>query len=169
MTTISELIRQIRMEPGCSVAPPGGVPEARPGHLIPDDVLEFYRAAGGASFFSDKDYAFHVLPPDQVRRANPVLVPGYEETGDISDAWYLIVGDGQGEYLTVDCHPTRLGRCYVSFHETHGLVGDTPIIAASFTELLGRLLDNRGEYPYWLRDDFERMGDAYDDETPGTA
>ena len=102
-------------------------------------------------------------PPEQVRPANQVL--GLDSgDGDISDAWCIIAdtGEGSSDYLTIDFDPARLGRCYDSFHETHGLVGDTPIIARSFGELLQRLLDNRGGYPYWLRDDFESMGDAYD-------
>ena len=161
--SLAEILQRIRGDKQCFVAPPTGLPLSAPGHVIPNDVLEFYRLAGGASLFERSDYPFFIVPPEQVRPANQVLQLDSGD-GDISDSWYVIAdtGDGSSDYLTIDCNPTRLGRCYDSFHETHALVGDTPIIARSFTELLERLLDNRGSRPYWLRDDFEGMGDAYD-------
>jgi hypothetical protein len=160
---LAEILRRLSAEDGCVIAPPTDIPLPASGHVVPNDVLEFYRLAGGASLFEGADYPFFIVPPDKVRPANRVLELD-SGGGDISDAWYIIAdtGDGSSDYLTIDFDPARLGRCYDSFHETHALVGDTPIIARSFTELLERLLDNHGRYPYWLRDDFEGMGDAYD-------
>ena len=130
---------------------------------MPDDVREFYRVAGGAVLFPGSNYDYSIVGPEEVCPANPVLGVDSED-GDISDAWYIIAVDSGGEHLTIDFDSARLGRCYDSFHETHGVTGSMPIVARSFTELLQRLLDNRGEYPYWLRDDFASMGDAYDAE-----
>ena len=158
---IDELLHRISSEAGCTISPPSGIPAVLPGHAIPDDVLAFYRVAGGASLFPGSDYEYNILPPGEVRPANAVMKIDSGE-GDISDAWYVIADDRGGDYLSIDFDPTRLGRCYDSFHETHGMVGDTPIIARSFSELLERLLENRGSYPYWLRDDFQPIGDAYD-------
>jgi hypothetical protein len=87
---------------------------------------------------------------------------GQRVEGDRSDSWYLLVHDGNGDYLTLNCSLERTGWCYDSFHETHGLVGQTPVIAHSFTELLARCYATRGGYPYWLRADFVSLGDAYD-------
>ena len=47
--------------------------------------------------------------------------------------------------------------------ETHGVAGSCPIIATSFTDLLTRLYENKGQRWYWLRPDFVSLGDAYDD------
>jgi hypothetical protein len=56
----------------------------------------------------------------------------------------------------------RNGRCYDSIHENHHLAGSCPIIARNFSELFERLLDNQGDYWYWLRDTFPGCGDVYD-------
>ena len=49
-----------------------------------------------------------------------------------------------------------------SFWDRHGVVGEQPIIANSFTELLEQLYQSKGDYFYWLQEDFENIGDAYD-------
>ena len=40
----------------------------------------------------------------------------------------------------------RKGQCYDSFHETHGMEGDSAIIATNFTELLLNLYKSKGQY-----------------------
>jgi hypothetical protein len=67
-----------------------------------------------------------------------------------------------GDYLTIDLNQERLGRCYDSFYDRHGIVGSYPTIAKSFTELLEQLFNNKGELLYWLNKDFPSLGDAYD-------
>lgn len=159
---LPDVLRRIAADDACKLLPPSGMPAVASEHRIPEDVLEFYRVAGGAALFSGSNYDYSIVGPKEVRPAN--LVMGLDSGGsDISDAWYIIATDGEGEYLTIDLDLARLGKCYDSFHEIHGVAGSMPIIARSFTELLQRLLDNRGEYPYWLRDDFAKLGDAYDD------
>lgn len=69
---------------------------------------------------------------------------------------------GAVEAISVDCSPQRLGLCYDSFWDRHGVVGDCAVLARSFTELLQRLFEARGGYWYWLRDDAPNYGDAYD-------
>ena len=46
--------------------------------------------------------------------------------------------------------------------EVHGLVGDSAVLAHSFTELLAQLIDARGQYVFWTDDRFVDKGDAYD-------
>ncbi len=82
---------------------------------------------------------------------------------DISWSWYIIADCGNGDYLTIDLSKERMGRCYDGFHETYGLVGETPIIAMSFTELLTGLYDGRMQPWFWLQPHFAPFGDA-DDE-----
>ena len=159
--TIDELLKTIAADAACRVHPPAGKPHVEPEHTLPLDVRRFYQQCGGVDLFPEDDYSQFVLPPHEVRLANPVLV-GERVPDDRSDSWYLITHDGNGDYLTLDCGAARNGWCYDSFHETHGLIGQTPIIARSFTELLTRCYANRGGYLYWLRDDFVSFGDAYD-------
>ena len=40
--------------------------------------------------------------------------------------------------------------------------GTCPIVASSFTDLIGRLLEAEGRDIYWYEPDFESLGDAYD-------
>lgn len=158
---IDELLATIAGDAACQVYPPGGEPRLDHESALPDDVRRFYQLCGGVALFSEREYPIFVLPPNEVARANPVIV-GQRVVGDRSDAWYLIAHDGNGDYLTLDCGPERVGRCYDSFHETHGLAGQTPIIARSLTELRTRCYEAGGGYPYWLRTDFVPLGDAYD-------
>ncbi len=158
--TIDEQLAVISADAACRVHAPRGEPRLEPEHTLPPDVRRFYQLCGGVDFFPDRDYPVYILPPDEVVPANPVLV-GRRITGDRSDSWYLLAHDGNGDYLTLDCGPERTGWCYDSLHETHALVGQTPVIARSLTELLSRCYANRGSYPYWLRADFISLGDAY--------
>ena len=110
-------------------------------------------------------YTYEILPPHRFHIANEVLCPSAwmeaEWQKDISSDWYLIASDAEGQYLTIDLHPQRLGRCYDSFIGHHAIKGFCPIIARSFSELLERLWLNKGNYPYWLDEAFS-LGDAYD-------
>ncbi|RUS09195.1 hypothetical protein EFW59_02324 [Bacillus subtilis] len=93
--------------------------------------------------------------------ANPIIVGELCEE-DISSEWYIVCTDGKGEYLTIDLNEERKGKCYDSFFDRHGIVGETQVIANSFTDLIQRLLENKGKHWYWLRDDHISLGDAYD-------
>ena len=158
---IEDQLAIIFADPDCRVREPAGEPRLHPEHMLPPDVRRFYQLCGGVDLFPNRDYSTLVLPPYEVVLANPVLV-GQRFEDDRSDSWYLLTHDGNGDYLTLDCGHERNGWCYDSFYETHGIVGQTPVIARSFTELLTRCYANQGEYPYWLRDDFVSLGDAYD-------
>ena len=47
--------------------------------------------------------------------------------------------------------------------DRHGVVGECSVIAISFTELVERLFRSKGKSLYWLDDNFEYIGDAYDE------
>lgn len=162
MTTLAELIAVIARTPGCRLLPPRGHPEVSPPHVLPPDMTEFYRLCGGMTLFEGASYPAFILEPEAVVPANPVIVGEVGEQ-DITASWYVIVSDGGGEYLTIDLDERRLGRCYDSFGDRHGVAGSCPIIATSFKNLLERLFWNKGQHWYWLADDFQPLGDAYDD------
>lgn len=85
-----------------------------------------------------------------------------EYVGDITLDCYTIVEDHNGDFIVVDLNRNRVGLCYDAFHETYGLVGNMPIIAQCFSELIELLIENKGESIYWLEKDFIAIGDAYD-------
>jgi antitoxin YokJ len=161
MQSIVQVLAQIAATKACLLLPPAGQPSLPPGTPLPADLGAFYSEAGGARLFAGAEYPFTILGPSFVAPTNLRLL-GHAKTGDISDHWFTIAEDGNGDFLSIDLSASRLGRCYDSFHETHGVVGSTPIIATSFTELLCRLLANGGTHPYWLASDFSSLGDAYD-------
>ncbi|MHC4252463.1 MAG: SMI1/KNR4 family protein, partial [Planctomycetota bacterium] len=125
-----ELIDNIRATPDCLVLPPAGLPEINPEHVLPPDAADLYSLCGGLVLFESIAFPVTVLPPARVKLANRqiALLQDATDSDDISWSWYTIADDGNGDYFTVDCAPQRLGRCYNSFHETHGIAGQTPIV-----------------------------------------
>lgn len=158
---MSHLIRSLRTAPEFDVLPPQAQPRVTGGHVLPADLATFYSLCGGITLYRDAEYPIAVVPANQFVPANPVIVGDLCEY-DITSTWYILARDGNGEYLTIDLSPERNGRCYDSFYERHGVRGSCPIIATSFTDLLERLIANRGGHYHWLRSDFMTLGDAYD-------
>ena len=81
---------------------------------------------------------------------------GEDGLGDISFDWF-----GE-QYVTIDLAPERLGRCYDSFWDRHGVPGECQIVATNFGSFLEQLIEGRGTYWYWLGKAFNQLGDAYD-------
>lgn len=157
---IEEIIRRIAATAGCSVLAPAGVPAVEP-HRLPRDVESFYQACGGCVLYADSDYPFRVVGPSEFQPANPVIA-GVSGDDDISSLWYIVGRGGSGEYVTIDLDDSRAGRCYDSFWDRHAVAGSSPIIALSLADLLHRVHANEGKHWYWLRPEFEDLGDAYD-------
>jgi hypothetical protein len=160
-TEIDRLLAAASRASGCVVHPPAGLPVVGAGHQLPDDLQAFYSACGGVDLYTRSLYPISLLPPHQVVPANPVIV-GAQYEDDISASWYLIARSDQDEYVTIDLHPDRLGRCYDSFPEVHGVAGSCSVVAMSFTDLFAHLLGAAGGRWYWLEDAFGSLGDAYD-------
>lgn len=158
---ISELINNIRSRDDCIVYKPSGVPLLNFETQLPNDMVEFYKFCGGIVFYPSSKYSFEIVRPENVILANPIIV-GDLCPEDISSQWYIIAKDSDNNFITIDLSTERLGRCYDSFWDRHGVVGECMIIATSFSELVLRLYRNNGESIFWLEDDFEYLGDAYD-------
>ncbi|HEX5745172.1 MAG TPA: SMI1/KNR4 family protein [Archangium sp.] len=157
---IDALVEAIRKKNDCVVRPPAGLPTPRADHQVPGDLLHFYNRCGGCILWSSAPYSVEIVAPGGVARSNPEII-GEEAPDDITDSWYIIGRSSSGEAISIDLASSRLGKCYDSFWDRHGVPGSCPVIARSFTELLRHLLDARGEHWYWLRPDFTPLGDAY--------
>ena len=166
---IHELVARIRAAPGCTVAEPIGrrdlrLPAVHPGHVLPDDLREFYEVCGGLTFFKQSPYTTILVPPMEVVVATPILEPGAypdqftSSLDDISWSWYLIARDENLDYLTIDLGEDRVGRCYDSALGCHANPGYCAIVAFSFTELVSRIYEDQGEH--WLPR-LPALGDAY--------
>ncbi len=168
--SVHELVARIAATPDCRVTTPFKrsdlhLPALHEGHVLPDDLLEFYEMCGGLSLFERSPCSMIIVPPTEVVLANIVLFPGLRPEqltssfDDISWTWYLIAQNDSGEYLTIDLSKERAGRCYNSFMGYHANPGSSTIVAFSFTELLTRLYEDKGEH--WLPNVIS-LGDAYD-------
>ncbi len=159
---ILELIDKIRNTPDCIVHSPCGLPIINNKNELPDDLKMFYENCGGITFFSNREYVFTIVSPEEFVLANPVIIGELCEE-DISSEWYIICKDTECNYITIDLAKQRIGRCYDSFWDRHGVAGECAIIATTFTELISRLFRNRGQSLFWLERDFVYIGDAYDE------
>ncbi len=164
---IRDLLALAKAREDCAVQPPSGLPAALDeAHPLPKEIEEFYTLCGGLELFIGSERFLRIVPPQEFAAANPVIC-GEQYPEDRSAHWYIIGEDDNGQYITIDLFPERQGRCYDSFWDRHGLAGDCPILAGSFSQLLARLLEEKADW-YWLREDFQPLGDAYDD-LPGLA
>lgn len=167
---IEQLITKIKADSSNNIFPPEGIPTVGGKYTLPTDLVQFYSLCGGVQLYEDKPYSTKIVAPNDFVSANPALI-GAEiieaekakgtYDNEISVDWFIIASLGNSDFIVMDLNPERHGRCYSAFWDSYPLVGDTPIIANSFTELFQRLIDNEGEYWYFLEKDFS-MGDAYD-------
>ena len=130
------------------------------GNRIPERKV-FYELCGGIRFFKESKFEFIVVPPNEVILANLVIIGDLCEE-EISSKWYIICKDLEENYITFDSSVERNGRCYDSFWDRHGVVGECAVVALSFSELLINLYKSKGEQLFWLADSFKYLGDAYD-------
>lgn len=158
---IKEVIDKIKNTSNCMVCSPCGLPSLEEDVELPDDIKIFYKNCGGVSLFPNEEYGFTIVGPDEMVQANPVIV-GEPCKEDISSKWYIVCKDVENNYITIDLARERLGRCYDSFWDRHGVVGECAIIAENFTQLILQLLKSQGKSLFWLDSDFVYIGDAYD-------
>ncbi|WP_313584977.1 SMI1/KNR4 family protein [Lacrimispora sp.] len=160
---IKEIIFEFKKDNNFEIKDPCGYPILKNGHVLPDDMKEFYSICGGIVCYIERGgFPIEILSPINVKHANLLLV-GEEYEEDISSSWYLIADAEDGNYISIDCDPSRLGRCYESFEYSHAVAGNCPIIAMSFTELLNNIFSYKGDYFFWKDNpSFLVHGDAYD-------
>lgn len=158
---VLKILENIRNTPDCIVYSPCGLPILNKNIQIPNDLKIFYENCGGVSLFIDREYGFTIVKPKELVLANPVIIGELCEE-DISSEWYIIAKDAENNYITIDLSKERLGRCYDSFWDRHGMVGECAVVAKNFTELLWQLYRNQGKSLFWLNSDFVYIGDAYD-------
>lgn len=159
--SIKAILKMLNETKYCNVFSPRGFPEIEEGDVLPQDLLEFYTICGGVELFTNSDFGISIVAPDKFMLANPIIV-GEKCEYDISSHWYTLGDLGSGNYITIDLHPDRLGKCYDSHWDSHGVVGSSTVVATSFTDFLNRILISEGKSWYWYSDDFESLGDAYD-------
>jgi hypothetical protein len=162
LSQLSELVSRLREDATCVLAQPVGGVASTPLRL-PDDLRQFYEVCGGLVMFSDAPFVWEIVGPHDLVPTN-LEVLGEQVEDDITSSWFVIArqqGDSSA-LISIDLGPDRLGWCYDSDVEIHGLVGDSAVLAHSFTELLDELVNSRGQYIFWEDERFVSKGDAYD-------
>ncbi|HZH39145.1 MAG TPA: SMI1/KNR4 family protein, partial [Bacillales bacterium] len=102
---------------------------------LPKDLKYYLENYTSIELFQSTGYSIKIVGLSDFKRANPVIV-GEDAEYDISHNWYIIANADNTQYITIDLTKNKLGRCYDSFWDCHGVVGEQAVIAKSFTELL---------------------------------
>lgn len=150
------LLEEIQKNSHCRLIPP--LSSFRSALNLPNDLKAFYSICNGVELFLNCDCGYRILGLDEMQRTDLSLL-GECPTLGISVNWFNIAKNQNGEYLTIDLSHQKMGYCYDAFYETYGLIGNMPIIAHSFTELLYCLFQNQGQSLYWQTNDFSQLYD----------
>lgn len=151
---IQTLIQDITNNPTCHIIPP--LKNYKIELNLPNDLKEFYQYCNGVVLFSDCDYSYKILGIDEIKRTD-LSIFGKLLFDEPSVYWYNIAKNNNGDFICIDLSYQNYGICYDAFYETYGLIGDMPIIAHSFTELLYCLFQNQGQSLYWQTNDFSQL------------
>lgn len=129
---------------------------------LPQDLQYYFENYAEISLFDDADCPIKVVGLAEFKRANPIIA-GEDAADDVSHNWFIIAHDNHSQYITIDLSKDKLGYCYDSFWDRHGVAGEQAVVAKSLTELLQCLYLAKGQSLYWTEQGFQSLGDAYDD------
>jgi antitoxin YokJ len=159
---IDQMVKAIAATPGCRLLSSVGIPAVPSELRLPDDVARFYQLCGGARLYDGADFSFDIVAPSGFVASNLAILNEDRKLDDITDNWHIIAWSGAEQAISIDLAPQRLGRCYDSFWDRHGVAGSCPVVARSFGQLLISLLESEGDALFWLDESFASLGDAYD-------
>ena len=155
MKTVAEIISEAKQTHGCIVELPSVLPTLPPGFALPSDIQEFYSLCGGLDMFPNEDWGWRLVKPSEFLRADKVILElVYRDhpedfDGTPSEGLYVVAVRGCGpDYISIDTHPARLGRCFDSYSGDHA-TESSRVVALSFTEMLNKLFENRQDIVFW--------------------
>jgi len=161
MKRFDEIIAELVGHPDCHFKPARDRPVLPEDLRLPADHAAFYERFSEARLFGEySDPRCHILPAKEFVQVGEAIM-GEPTIEGLERTWYALAHVHDGNYIGIDLLPERMGWCYDCFHETYGAPGHCTVIAHSFTELLN-LLAEHGDSAFWLNEDFEDYGDAYD-------
>lgn len=153
---ILKMLEEVSANANCKILPRSGKPALGTLIKIPDDLVEFYELCGGVELYLDRNFGFRIVGSSELVPTSKALLSTnfYERhrvelEDDRTASWYLVArGSGPEEAVSIDLGGEHPGYCYDSFWDTFG-TPNCRIVARSFTELLRRLIDAKGEVIYW--------------------
>ncbi|WP_421034254.1 SMI1/KNR4 family protein [Mitsuaria sp. CC2] len=146
---------------GCIVHSPVGWPKRVTGLELSSELADFYSLCGGLCLFNKSLFPFEIVGPAEFEPANLAIL-GLGPQDDRSDYWYIVATSGADQFVSIDLHPERMGRCYDSYIDRHAVAGSCSVVATSFADFLEKTIAYGGRGLYWLDPQFESLGDAYD-------
>src|SRR5690348_12885054 len=132
---LADLLDRIARDPDCVIFPAVGLPNMDSSHTMPEDVRAFYNHCGGLVIARGSPYEARIVVPEKCVQANNIILGRFadvareQQSEDPSWNWYIIAEVENGNFLSIDFGRTHNGRCYDSFDETYGLVGQMPVVA----------------------------------------
>ena len=157
--TIDDILKKICENPECKIITHDSALSFD--NVLPKDLLLYFEKYNEILFYPQSEYPIKIVGFTDLHPANPIIV-GETIEDDITNSWYIIGYGENSQYITIDLSPDRFGWCYDSNWDRHGVPGSNPIIAHSFTELLYHTYKAKGKNYYWITNEFESKGDAYD-------
>jgi antitoxin YokJ len=159
MRPLDEILDELQSLDDCVFRPAMRLPELAPGFRLPDDLAAFYARFSEARLFGHpSDPRYHILPPEEFVQIGHAIY-GQQASEPVPNSWYALAHVQDGNYIAIDCHPSRLGYCYDAFHETTHILSYCKVIALSFTELMNNAAA-AGDRAWWLKDGFDGYGYA---------
>jgi hypothetical protein len=143
---------------------------------LPSDLSKFYHHTNGAELPGRGKAGCRIVAREQIESLDWGEKPekGGNSRGPDGRIWHRLAWLPDGSWLAINLDPNardpqkKRGEwqydpnfhaiCHVSAR-TQNRRGLNPVVALSFTELLGRLLDSGGQ-PFWLDPQFVTYGDA---------
>lgn len=130
--------------------------------MLTPDLEEFYRLCGGVEMFAGSPHPVRIVGPMDFVPADPVI-HGRPVHRSPTAAWYVIVRRANDAFLTIDLGAEHPGRCYDSAWDRHGVAGNCPIVARTFTDLVQTFVARESGAPWWDDPAWPRLGDAFDE------
>jgi hypothetical protein len=159
MRTFDDILNELQTRDDCVFRPATRLPALPHGLQVPPDLVAFYSRFSEAKLFGDpSDPRYHIPPPEEFVQIG-IAIYGESTAEPVQQSWYALAHVQDGNYIAIDCHPSRLGYCYDAFRETINSLNYCQVIAHSFTELMDRAAESRDE-AWWLNDKFEMYGYA---------
>jgi hypothetical protein len=159
MRSLDDILNELAARGDCTFRAATRMPALPDGLQLPPDLATFYSHFSEARLFGDaSDPRYHIPPPDEFLQIG-IAIYGQPTSQPVQRSWFALAHVQDGNYIAIDCHPSRLGYCYDAFHETIDLLDYCKIIAHSFTEFMNRAIE-AGDDAWWLSDRFETYGYA---------
>jgi hypothetical protein len=157
MRPLDNILDELQFRDDCTFRPATRLPELPQGLRLPDDLSAFFGRFSEARLFGHpSDPRYHIPPPEEFVQIG-IAILGQQTTEPVQQGWYTLADVRDGNYIAIDCHPSRLGYCYDAFHETIHLVSYCKVIAHSFTELMN-IAAAAGDDAWWLKHGFKGYG-----------